>query len=397
MNVILFDENPSAFYPLSLTRPIGALRFGIDTLAEKWQHYLSKRVSFLCPNYLQEKYKCDVDSDNLLINSRVVATEALANQIATLGKGERLVEGDILIAVREHVFLDFDYNSFSVHNYDSYITRVFKYDYVILNHISDIFLKNGWAIEADFERITANLVSHPISSTNTLIGNRVFIEEGAYVEASILNSSTGPIYIGKDAEVMEGSIIRGPFALCEHAATKMAAKIYGPTTIGPHCKVGGELSNVVFQAFSNKGHDGFLGNSVVGEWCNLGADTNSSNLKNNYSPVSLYNAKTEQLEKTNIQFCGLLMGDHSKAGINTMFNTATTVGVCANVFGGDFPPKFIPSFSWGGSEGFETFHLEKSFDVAERMMSRRKIAFDEIEKKLMTHLFSATAHERKWE
>ena len=397
MNVVLFDENPTAFYPLSLTRPIAAILFGIDTLIEKWQHFLPGTYSYLTQNYLQEKFPFIEESENLLINSRVVANAVLAEKVATLANGTILMCGQTILAIKTNEYLISNFDSFSVRNFDSYTSFNFEGDCVILHHITDIFLKNGPAIEADFDRITAGRSSQPLSATNTLIGNRIFIEEGAFVEAAILNTATGAIYIGKDAEVMEGSVIRGPFALCEHAATKMAAKVYGPTTIGPHCKVGGELSNVVFQAYSNKGHDGFLGNSVLGEWCNLGADTNSSNLKNNYSPVNIYNAETHEMEKTNIQFCGLLMGDHSKAGINTMFNTATTVGVCANVFGADFPPKFIPSFSWGGSQGFVTFQLEKSFEVAEKMMSRRKVEFDAVEHRIMTHLYAATADERKWE
>ena len=252
----------------------------------------------------------------------------------------------------------------------------------------DIFEKNGEILEVDFRAISAKHPGEPLSSSNTVIGDPrlIYIEEGASVEASILNTKTGPIYIGKEAEVMEGSIIRGPFALCEHAGIKMGAKIYGPTTIGPHCKVGGEVTNVVFQAYSNKGHDGFLGNSVIGEWCNLGADTNSSNLKNNYSKVSAYSFETGAYEKTEIQFMGLIMGDHSKCGINTMFNTATVVGVSANIYGGDFPPKYIPSFSWGGSAGFEKFDKDKAIQAAKAMMGRRKVEFTSGDREIFDHL-----------
>lgn len=246
------------------------------------------------------------------------------------------------------------------------------------------------ALEQDFKLLTKGRKSAKLSKTNTVLGNQIFIENGANVECSILNSTNGPIYIGKDAEVMEGTIIRGPFALCEGASTKMGAKIYGPTTIGPHSKVGGEVSNSVIFGYSNKGHDGFLGNSVIGEWCNLGADTNTSNLKNNYSSVDIYDHATQKMVPTGLTFCGLMMGDHSKCGINTMFNTGTVVGVCANIFGGDFPPKFIPSFSWGGSKGFMTYQLDKAFETAEKVFERRHKIFNETEKGILKKVFSLT-------
>jgi UDP-N-acetylglucosamine diphosphorylase/glucosamine-1-phosphate N-acetyltransferase len=232
-----------------------------------------------------------------------------------------------------------------------------------LNFTYDIFAKNGRAIEDDFELLTKGRISQPISPTNQVVKPaRVFIEEGATVEFSILNASTGSIYIGKDAEIMEGCKVKGPFALCEHGGLKMDAKIYPATTVGPYCKVGGEVNNAVFFAYSNKGHDGFIGNAVIGEWCNLGADTNNSNLKNTYEEVKLWNYRTEKFEKTGLTFCGLMMGDHSKCGINTMFNTGTVVGVAANIFGAGFPRNFIPSFAWGGAQGFDTFIIKKAFD-----------------------------------
>jgi UDP-N-acetylglucosamine diphosphorylase/glucosamine-1-phosphate N-acetyltransferase len=262
----------------------------------------------------------------------------------------------------------------------------------------DIFSKNPQAIEEDFELLTKGRLSQPIPASNQVLNpERIFIEEGAKVEFSILNASAGPIYIGRDAEIMEGCKVRGPFALCEHGGLKMDAKIYSGTTVGPHCKVGGEVSNAVFFAYSNKGHDGFIGNAVIGEWCNLGADTNNSNLKNTYEEVKLWNYRTERFEKTGLTFCGLMMGDHSKCGINTMFNTGTVVGVAANIFGSGFPRNFIPSFAWGGAQGFETFILNKAYKTAEAMCARRNVQFDDVEKAIMKTVYDESAKFRFWE
>jgi UDP-N-acetylglucosamine diphosphorylase/glucosamine-1-phosphate N-acetyltransferase len=261
---------------------------------------------------------------------------------------------------------------------------------VILENRWDLFQKNDLVLKSDFELITTGRKSQKLSKSNTVIGSSelIFLEEGAKVEAIILNTSSGPIYIGRNAEIMEGSIVRGPLAMCEHSALKLGTKIYGATTLGPHCKVGGEVNNSVFQAYSNKGHEGFVGNSLIGEWCNLGADTNTSNLKNNYGNVSTYSYETDKEEKTNVQFMGLTMGDHSKCGINTMFNTATVVGVSCNIYGAEFPPKFIPSFSWGGSAGFVPFKFEKAIEYANNMMERRGLKLSEEEVNIMKKLVS---------
>ena len=270
-------------------------------------------------------------------------------------------------------------------------------NYISVKNVWDIFSKNSDELKNDFELITHGKKSQKFSSTNTLIGevNQLFIEEGAIIEAAILNVSTGPIYIGKDAEVMEGSIIRGPFSLGEHSALKLGTKIYGATTIGPHCKVGGEVNNSVIFGFTNKAHDGFLGNSVIGEWCNLGADTNNSNLKNNYGNVKIFNYSNETMKDTQLQFCGLMMGDHSKCGINTMFNTGTVVGVGANIFGGGFPSTHIPSFTWGGADNVETYKLDKMFETAERVYARRGLELNKDERTILTHIFSSTEKFRK--
>lgn len=363
MNIVLHDAGLHLrFAPLALTRPIGTIRTGIFTNEERWKYLLPKATIFFeSEDYLMEKF-ANTSKADVVVNASFIPNEELVAVILALKDGEALYQNDTWIAKKG---LDITSKVES------------KIEFIHLQYRWDIFQKNGEILNADFDLITAHRKSQKLSDSNTVIGNPhlIFLEEGASVEASILNTKTGPIYIGKNAQIMEGSIIRGPFALCEQAGTKMGAKIYGPTTIGPHCKVGGEVSNVVFQAYSNKGHDGFLGNSVIGEWCNLGADTNSSNLKNNYSKVNAYSYETGNFEKTDIQFMGLIMGDHSKCGINTMFNTATVVGVSANIYGGDFPPKFIPSFSWGGADGFEKFELQKAIKAAKAMMGRRNVEF----------------------
>lgn len=374
MNLVLCDDGKHLkFAPLSLTRPVGDLRAGIFTNSERWRFYLPDAAVFYeTEDYLGKKFPF-TSKDDIKLNASVIPDRAIVDAVLALGDGEELSCGETWVAKRGiEIARHIDY----------------KGHVIILENRWDIFRKNGEIIELDFQALTANRTSCKLSGSNTVIGDPglVFLEEGASVEAAILNTKSGPVYIGKDAEVMEGAIIRGPFALCEHGGVKMGAKIYGPTTIGPHCKVGGEVTNTVFQAYSNKGHDGFLGNSVIGEWCNLGADTNSSNLKNNYSKVSAYSYETGSFEKTGLQFMGLIMGDHSKCGINTMFNTATVVGVSANIYGGDFPPKFIPSFSWGGASGFETFDKEKAIQAAKAMMGRRAVEFTEGDREIFDHL-----------
>ncbi|MBX2958430.1 MAG: GlmU family protein [Flavobacteriales bacterium] len=389
MNVIFFEENRAQFLPLTFTRPIADLRIGILTIREKWEKMLNVKTSTKTVEYLSKKYPAQLTSNanTIWINSCFFPNETLIAEINALQQGETLLfSGSIIAANTPQLELSAteNYTKKTTHSTPLFITK-----------ITDIFTKNEAAIQADFDLITKGRISQPLSKTNTLLGNNIFVEEGAKVEAAILNSTTGPIYIGKDAEIMEGSVVRGPFALCEHATLKLSTKIYGATTVGPYSKVGGEVTNSVILGYSNKGHDGFLGNSVLGEWCNLGADTNNSNLKNNYAEVKLWNYATDKMEPTGLQFCGLIMGDHSKCGINTMFNTGTVVGVSANVFGGNFPPNFIPSFSWGGASGFETYQINKAFEVATQVMERRNVSFTEIDKEILTSVFQLTSHYRK--
>jgi len=328
----------------------------------------------------------------VLINGSILPTAELIKEIKALKQGESLSKDDQVIAM----YLDPDDVDMAGAT-DSIADVSSKQEFLQIKNTWDIFYHNGRTIVSDFELLTKGRKSQPVSKTNFVIGDPklIFIEEGAVVEFAFLNTKQGPIYIGNDAEVMEGAKIKGPFALCEHAVVKMDAKIYAGTTIGPHSKAGGELNNVVILGYSNKGHDGFMGHSVIGEWCNIGADTNTSNLKNTYDAVRLWSYPEESFVNTGLQFCGLMMGDHSKCGINTMFNTGTVVGVSDNIFGSGYQRNFIPSFSWGGTQGFQTFKLSRAFKVAEAMMARRGIEFDQIEKDILTHIFEETSSKRQ--
>ena len=384
MNTILFDHNREAFLPLTYTRPIADLRIGIVTIKEKWEHHFSS-VSVKTEDYLSAKFPITLTAENLWINAQVLPNQDIVDEINALQKGEVLVKGDTPIA-----FISEKFDMGSLQEKES------KRNFTLLYHIWEIFSQNGEEIKNDFERITKGRKSQELDKLSVKVGGYpLFIEEGAKVESAFLNCKKGPIYIGKDTEIMEGSMVRGPFAMCNDSVLKMGSKIYSNTTLGPFCKVGGEVNNVVFIGYSNKGHDGFLGNSVIGEWCNLGADSNNSNLKNNYTEVKLWNYITQKFVNTGLQFCGLIMGDHSKCGINSMFNTGTVVGVCANIFGAGFPRNFIPSFSWGGSAGFSTYKTEKAFEVAEIVMQRRNKSFDEQEENILSHIFELTKTYRK--
>ena len=381
MNVILFDNNRVNYYPLSFTRPIAYFRVGIFTIKEKWEQYY-KSVSVKTEDYLSAKFALKVQKDNLWIDARIFPSQALITELNSLRIGEALAKNGTIFAFRNSTF-----TSDKLNIIDS------NASFNSIENLWDIFLDNDREINSDFEFL-AKRKSQTLNQSNTLIGDKIFIEKGAKVSCSILNTENGPIYIGKDAEIMEGSLVRGPFAMLNNSVLKMGSKIYGATTLGPFCKVGGEVSNAVFFGYSSKAHDGFLGNSVIGEWCNLGADTNNSNLKNDYAEVKLWNYETESFKNTGLQFCGLIMGDHTKCGINTMFNTGTVVGVSSNIFGSGFPRNFIPSFSWGGASGFSVYKLAKVFDVVEKVFARRKIKFDKVEKDILSHVYDMTKRYR---
>ena len=390
MNYILFDgPSRNNLLPFTFTRPVADIRVGILTIREKWETFLGYTTTTITEEYLSDKYPMVEMDENVMINASYLPNNELVEMVKNLTENQAIFKGEDVIAFfTKDAQEDIDFAAFEAIEFNE--------DVIKIEHTWDIFSKNGMALEEDYELLTRGRVSQPIPSSNNVIAaQNIFLEEGAKLEFTTLNATSGPIYIGKDAEIMEGSIIRGPFALCEHATVKLGAKIYGPTTVGPYSKVGGEVNNSVLFGYSNKGHDGFLGNSVLGEWCNLGADTNNSNLKNNYAEVRLWDYNTESFARTGLQFCGLMMGDHSKCGINTMFNTGTVVGVSANIFGSGFPRNFVPSFSWGGNGGFTTYLTKKAFEVAEVVMSRRQIELTDVDKAILEHVFEETKKYRR--
>ncbi|QTD38304.1 GlmU family protein [Polaribacter batillariae] len=391
MNYILFDSDVrNSLLPFTFTRPVADIRIGILTIREKWEKHLGLTTTTITEEYLEEKFPMVEMEENILINSSFCPTNSLVDKVKNLGKNEAIFKGEDVIAfytsdAQEEV------------NFDAYTQIEFEEELLQIKETWDIFSFNGKAIKEDFELITKGKTSQPIPEGVQVINKEnIFIEEGAQIIFSSLNASNGPIYIGKDALIMENSAIRGPFSMGENAVVKMGTKIYGDTTLGPYCKVGGEINNSVLFGYTSKGHDGYLGNSVLGEWCNLGADTNNSNLKNNYAEVRLWKYEMGSFAKTGLQFCGLMMGDHSKCGINTMFNTGTVVGVSTNLFGSGFPRNFIPSFSWGGAAGFTTFQMKKVTEVAAAVMKRKNLDFDEKDQRILDHVFEITKEYRNY-
>ena len=390
MNYILFDGSArNQLLPFTYTRPVADIRVGILTIREKWEKMLGFTTSTVTEDYLIDKFPMIEMEQNIFINASVLPTKFLVSLIQNLSENKALFIDDEPLAFFAKEDQEIDFKTFDILPYTND-------DILRIENTWDIFKLNGEAIKRDFKLLTTDRESQLVPEMTIAFNkNQIFIEEGAVLPLCSLNANDGPIYIGKDSEIMEGAMIRGPFALCENATIKMGAKIYGATTIGPHSKIGGEVNNCVIFGYSNKGHDGFLGNSVLGEWCNIGADTNNSNLKNNYAEVRLWDYETEGFAKTGLQFCGLMMGDHSKCGINTMFNTGTVVGVSANIFGSGFPRNFIPSFSWGGSAGMITYKTDKAFEVANVVMSRRNISFTEVDVQILEHIFKETSKWRK--
>jgi len=387
MNVILFDDPTlrKALLPFTYTRPLSAIRVGILTIAEKWEKRLGTEVSYKTESYLQKKYPIVSTLNNLLINGAVCPDELLVDTVKSLPDGYYLVKGNFLIAARNP---DDEMTTQNTLEYESQLT--------IIDHPWRVFRENADQLKRDFKLITHGRKSFPIADKHTAVygEENIFAEEGVTILAAVLNAESGPIYLGKNSIIQEGVVIRGSFALCENAQINMGAKLRGDTTVGPFSKVGGEISNSVFFGNSNKAHDGYLGNSVIGEWCNLGAGTNSSNLKNNYDTVKLWSHAENSFKNTGLQFCGLMMGDHSKSGISTMFNTGTVVDVCANIFGGGLPPTYIPSFAWGGAHGFTIYKIEKALETINKVMSRRNADFSEDDKDILLHLFKETVNVR---
>ena len=390
MNYILFDGAVrNQLLPFTFTRPVADIRIGILTIREKWEKFLGSTTTTVTEEYLSDKFPMVELEQNVLINASFCPSENLVLLIKNLQENQAIFYNDEPLAFYANEDQEIDFDAFT-------ITQYTDDDVLRIENTWDIFEKNHQAIKRDYDVLTQGRTSEAIPQTTIAFNpEHIFIEKGAKVMCASLNATDGPIYIGEDTVLMEGATIQGPFALCEHSSVKMGAKIYGGTTIGPHCKVAGEVANSVMMGFSNKGHDGYMGNSVLGHWCNLGADTNTSNLKNNYAQVRLWDYDTEKFAKTGTQFCGLMMGDHSKCGINTMFNTGTVVGVSANIFGAGYPRNFIPSFTWGGSSGMETYNTTKAFEVAAVVMARRGLEFDIQEEAILNEVFEISKQWRR--
>ena len=385
MNYILFDgASRSNLLPLTYTKPVADIRIGILTIREKWEKRLMTTTTSLTEAYLQDKYPMVEMEENIMIDASFLPTEDLIQIIMNLKENQMVMNEDELIAF-------FIKDTQEEVNFDTYDEILFDGPIIQLKHTWDIFKHNGEAIISDFELITNGRESAPIpNSVHCINKEQIFLEDGVDIEIGVLNARKGPIYLGKNTQIMEGSMIRGPFAMGEHSVVKMGAKVYGATTLGPKCKIGGEVNNAVLSGYCSKGHEGYLGNAVIGEWCNLGADTNNSNLKNNYSEVKMWDYEKESFQKTGLQFCGLVMGDHSKSGINVMFNTGTVIGIFTNIYGSNFPRNFIPSFSWGGAAGFTTYQMDKVKEIAKLVMNRKNEDFTKEDEKILDHVFEIT-------
>ncbi len=393
MNYILYDSaTRQKLLPFTFTRPVADIRFGILTIREKWEKHLQSITSSLTENYLSKKYPLVEAEENILINGSICPNPELIKEIKQLKEGQALVREETVIAMflSDASLRNLGDSSDQIENIESVS------NFVKLENTWDIFRLNADAIRSDFDLLTKGRKSEPISKTNSVIApENIFVEEGAKLEYVFLNASEGPIYVGANAVIEEGAKIRGPFALGENATIKMGARIYGGTTVGPHSKVGGEVNESVIFGYSSKAHDGFLGHSVIGEWCNLGADTNTSNLKNTYEEVKLWSYADDCFIPTGLQFCGTIMADHTKCGINTMFNTGTVIGVYANIFGAGYQRNFIPSFSWGGTHGFIDYDLRKALKTAEIVYARRAKTFDTKERQILQHIYNLTYKNRR--
>lgn len=393
INTILFDDtHRDNLLPLTFTRPVSELRIGITTLKEKWELLLNRKCSYHTIDYLSDKYKLILTNDNLFINASIIPEEKLVSRILQLNTNDLLMQQNLILAYRS----DSPASISHINNRREFRSAEYPEEIACIRNPWDIFTMNDKVLRDDFKRLTSGKKSKSLSNTNKILGKEnVFVEAGVKCECAIINANTGPVYIGRDVEIMEGSVIRGPLALSDHSTLKLSTKIYGATSIGPYCKVGGEINNSIFIGYSSKAHDGFLGNAVIGEWCNLGADTNNSNLKNNYARVKLWSYPEEHFIDTGLQFCGLIMGDHSKCGINTMFNTGTVVGVSVNIYGSGFPRNFIPSFTWGGPGGFTTYKPEKAFESARSAMNRRDVGLTKDDEAILLKVYELTEKYRK--
>lgn len=393
MNLILFDDPlvRIELFPFTLTRPTASIRVGIQTIAEKWQTRLGVRPSFLTETYLRHKFPLHPQQDNLLVNGAICPDDKLLLAIENLDEGETLIADDLIVASRT--------SSTVWPVLPEKKTIAYTEPLVLINKVWKIYLENADQIREDMQHITRGRKSCEINDPHTAVygAGNLFVEEGVTLRACIINADRGPVYLGKNTTINEGAVVRGSFALCEGSEVNVGAKIRGDTTIGPYSKVGGEVAAAVIYGYSNKSHDGYLGCSVIGEWCNVGADSNTSNLKNNYETVKIWSHAAREFRDTGLQFCGLMMGDHSKCGINSMFNTGTVVDVFANVFGEGFLRNYIPSFSWGGTHQLCTYRLDKALETLTRVMERRNIQVNKIDIDILTHVYEQTARQRPWE
>lgn len=395
MQVVLYDDVTRRIdlYPLSLTRPIADLRIGILTIADKWAKWLNMSVSYLTADYLQQKYPLlTADDDVLAINSSLCPDDALCEAAMRLKPDERLQNAEHCLVARTTIA---GLKTLSTSNFAGYKPISYTRQYIKITYPEDIFSQNGIEIKKDFELLTKGRTSASLNNSVTVLGEDIFIEEGATASCCTINTLHGPVYLAKNSEIWEGALIRGPFALGEQSQVKMGTKIYSNVSVGPGCRVGGELNTCVIWGNSSKGHEGYFGSGVIGEWCNWGADTNNSNLKNNYKPVKLYHYGSKQPRNTGLQFCGLIMGDHAKCAINTAFNTGTIVGVAANVFGGVVPPSFVPDFSWGLGEEATVYSLAKMFETAELVFARGNRKFDAVEQNILQAVYQQTRNQQK--
>jgi UDP-N-acetylglucosamine diphosphorylase/glucosamine-1-phosphate N-acetyltransferase len=393
MNFILFDHPTirQDLLPFTFTRPVADIRVGIYTIAEKWEKLINVKPSFNTVDYLKKKYPTKLTSNNIWINGALCPNNDLIEAILNLNPGDAIASNNLILALNTHEDEVPEIIPGNILQFDKSFTLIDK--------VWKIYQNNGAQIRADFEIITKDRESNFLNDTHTRTYNpeNIFIEEGAQVRAAVLNAENGPIYLGKDSQIHEGALIRGPFALCEGSHVNMGAKVRGDTTVGPFSKIGGEVSNSVIFGYSNKAHDGFLGNSVIGEWCNIGADTNTSNLKNNYDNIKIWNYGKGGFVDSGLMFCGLMFGDHSKCGINVMFNSGTIVGVSSSVFGSGYPRNFIPSFAWGGAQGFTTYQIKKAFETVAKAMERRGLELNDIDKEILTTIFNQSTQYRVWE
>lgn len=397
--IVLFDSQKrhDDLLPLSFTRPIAEFRVGILSIKEKWEWHSRCRCLTLAVDYLRLKFPLSPIEKALFVAGWILPDKAFISAVKNLKPGESLAIGDELVAYHGTLA---DFNGLQAAGTLPGNATQYDGETEMLTYVYDVFRLCHKGISEDYPLLTAGRKSQPLSPTNTVVGDyllpdgqpAIFLEEGASVEGAVINVKNGPVFIAREAEVMEGACLRGPVSLGSHSKINMGAKVYGATAIGPWCKIGGEVNNVIFFGYSNKAHDGFLGNAVIGQWCNIGAGVNASNLKNDYSKIRIWNYPRHTFMRTDLQFCGLIMGDHSKVGVNCMLNTATVIGVGVNLHGAGFPRPFIPSFLEGApGAGFTDVPLKRFYEIAERAMQRRNVPLTDADRVIFERVFEVAS------